>query len=265
MTLTRPTRLAVAAAALFAAACSDSPLQPASSANLDAALSEMSLSSLAPAGILGMGVPAPSTALVPSQCAYASGSQSFVCAPLSFNGLTYDRSFALLTTSGAPQAAFDPATTDAVRTMTSVTGTMSFSGLTGSSTSGSISSTVDDHSTMTLSGLLSGRHVLNGQDDLKLTTTGLGSAPFITTMTTTISGLVPPANGSHYPQAGSITAVMSGLDAGLGSSTFSMTMVFNGTSKVDVTMVDGGTTTHCTLDLANMSASASACFGVPLI
>src|SRR5678816_1888475 len=96
------------------------------------------------------GASAPMLAL--SRCAYADGSQSFVCAPFAAKGLTISQSFTLLSSSGASQSAFDRATTNAVRASSITTGTLSEGGTTLTERAGR---------DLTLSGLISGPHTLN--------------------------------------------------------------------------------------------------------
>jgi hypothetical protein len=65
--------------------------------------------------------------------------------------------------------------------------------------------------------------------------------------------LAPAASSNPYPRSGTIALTL--VDAGsagfVAGQTMTVTLVFNGTSKVDVTLSPGG---HCTLDLANPSA-----------
>jgi hypothetical protein len=77
-------------------------------------------------------------------------------------------------------------------------------------------------------------------------------------MTTTIVGLIPPTPGSAnpYPRGGTIIFTMA--DATFPTGSLTMTMVFNGTSKVDVTITGAGLSQHCTIDLAN-AASGGSC------
>lgn len=253
MRLSPHLRLA-AAGLVLAAACSDSPTQPSAPEELSAALSEMSLGSLVP-DLAATGF-APSAGISPANCAFAASSQSFVCAPVNAGGITVNTTFTLLSASGAAQSAFDRATTAAIRTSSAIAGTMG---------TGAQAITVDGQQTMTLSGLLTGTHVLDGTQVMHMSGAAFagGAASQTITTTTTISGLVLPdhAKGEKYPRAGSITSTMTGpLSTGL--SGFTMTMVFNGTSKVDLTVTMGGITDHCVLDLEATSAAVPACFDI---
>lgn len=253
MRLALRTPLTALALAFVASACSDSPTQPeALSADLTAALSEISVSTMVPAS-LGTRVPfAGAMPLVSPQsthCAFASSTQSFVCAPMSLNGVTIERGFTLLSASGAPQSAFERGSTAAIRSTSSVTGTMTY---------GADVLTIDQHETMTLSGLLTGDHVLDGTQVAHFTSTTAGRM-MDETVNTTIAGLRPPAAGSSYPRSGTVTTVVSSGSLGgvsIGSSTLVMT--FNGTSTVTLTITTGGVTQHCTLNMAGTGAMACA-------
>ncbi|MDB4885771.1 MAG: hypothetical protein JWN79_1209 [Gemmatimonadetes bacterium] len=250
MSVARP-RIALVALAFLAAACSDSPMQPVSPpVDLATALSEMSLSGIVPVSI---GPSVSSLGPTLARCPYAAASQSFACAPLTSGGLTANSSFQLLTASGAPQSAFDQATTAAVRTTNSVT---------GSTTVGNDVMTIDEHGTMTLSGLLSGNHVLDGTQTAHITGTFSGFTMDETTLTT-VSGVVPPIRGSGnpYPRAGTITmTVTDAASGGIPASTMVMALTFNGTSKVDLTITHGGTTQRCVIDLASGGTTGAGCF-----
>jgi hypothetical protein len=228
---------------LAAGACSDSPVQPVEETTLSSALAEMSLSEVLPGGI-GVAAPVPSAALVPSGCAYSVTSQGFVCAPVTTNGLTINQGYTLLSASNAPQQAFDRATTAAVRGTMSIVGTV---------TTGGEAITVDLQQVMTLSGLLTGTHVLDGTQVVHLGTPPGSPYPLVEDISTTITGLVLPPRGSSnpYPRAGSIAmTILDGPAGAPSTTTFALTMVFNGTSKVAVTFTVDGVTTHCTIDLA---------------
>src|SRR5690349_19686466 len=122
----RHSHVALALALATLSACgSDSSTGPnAQPVTLDQALAELStpaVSSMAAA--LAAGTPE-LPALAASRCAYQAASQSFACTPIVASGVTVTQSFTLLDGSGAPQSAFDKATTSAVRAKTSVAGTV---------------------------------------------------------------------------------------------------------------------------------------------
>jgi hypothetical protein len=242
-------RFAVLAAVLaLAGACSDSTgpsdVQPM---DLSQVLAELQPSALAPLASQLSSVPAAAiTAPVPSSCSYDGASKSFVCPNVSVTGVTVSRSFTLLDASGAPQAAFDRSTTAAVRMTSTFAGTV---------TSGTTTMAIDQQQDLTLSGLLTGVHTLNGTSLGHATgSIGTGSAaiPIATTTSTTITNLVLPrsSGGSQWPQSGTIAATIT--DAGfVGPLTATFSIAFNGTSTAKVTVTTGGVTTTFTIDLAN--------------
>ena len=252
MRFPRPARSLAAALALVAAACSDSPTSPTTSLALDEVFEQMSLSALAPAGsgIAAAGMPLPGLSPVPSACSYIASVQSFVCAPVTTNGVTITRGYTLFSASGTPQSAFDPSATASVRTTTGVVGRMTVQ---------TAVTDLDAQQTMTLSGLLTSRHVLDGLQVTKMTMTSPEFGTVRLNATTTFAGLVMPERGGRYPKSGSVSTAITSDMAGMGA--FTMTMTFNGTSKVDVTISSGGRTERCTIDLAATGPAGSTCFG----
>jgi hypothetical protein len=244
-------RLALVVAALAVGACTDST-GPSQAVDLDSALSELSLNASVPlfAGFSAGGhdITFPSS----RSCAYDASSQSFVCAPATFSGITYTGGYALLSAAGTPQATFDPAATAAIRATSAAVGTSTYQ---------SVTSTIDEHGTMTLSGLLTSHHQLDGVQVTHMVTAYSGS-PLDRTMTSTITGLIPATKGSTtpYPLGGTITlTIVDNATTGVVAPTTTITMLFNGTSKVDVTISGGTFSTRCMIDLN--SSSTGSCFG----
>jgi hypothetical protein len=250
--------ISVVALAIVAGACGgDSSTAPGNTApvTLDQALSELSIPAVSYASgasyYSGVSLPA----LVPSRCTYTAASQSFVCTPISANGLTINQSFTLLAASGAKQAAFDAATTAAVRVNTTVAGTLSQSGTVLA---------IDGRQELTLSGLISGPHTLNGTSTSTLKgdlSSGTTSYPIDLTVSTTITNLVLPANassgGSLWPTSGAIAVETGGTVAGLPSGTTKVTITFSGTSTVNIAITGpGGYSRSCTVDLAKGDPAA---------
>jgi len=242
----RLTRVAALLLAVAASACSDSPTGPGSEVQLDAVLAEMSLESIVPASV-SVGAPVglmggPRT----DSCSYSASVQSFVCAPVTRDGMTMTHEYMLLAANGQPQSAFDRATTDAVRTTSTMTGTLAFEGFASAG-----SSTIDSRQTMTLSGLLTGTHVLDGLHVMKMASTYGELGTHRSTFTTLTEGLVLPERRSGgYPKSGSITTTIASDDALLGLDPYVMKMVFNGTNIVNVTFTQGSYTRQCTIDLS---------------
>ena len=164
------------------------PLPNTTPATLDQALAELSIPAITSASGVFFDAGADAPALLPSRCPDSATAQSFVCTPFSASGVTFNQAFTLLTASGAKQSAFDATTTAAVRVNTTVAGTVADAGT---------SLTVDGQQELTLSGLVTGLHTLNGASSLTLAGTiadGTTSFPIDVTVTTSIANLVLPAN-----------------------------------------------------------------------
>jgi hypothetical protein len=230
---------------------STAPEQPA--ATLEELFEDLSLSSIADAAGELSGVPSLSIAsnLSPS-CTFAAASQSFVCPTQSFSGLTVTESYTLLSAAGAPQSAFDPATTAALRATARVTGTVTQPGT---------NLTVDAQQTLTLSGIRFGPRTLNGTSGSRIVGTFLeGNTlyPVDVTTTTTIANLVLPSStaAQRWPVSGTLTAITRATMTGLPALDATVKLTFNGTSKVAVAMTMGGVGKSCTVDLVT---DASTC------
>jgi len=250
--------LSVIALAVAASACgSDSSTGPVigQPITLGRALAAINSPALAASvGIAGgSGTVAP--AIVPSQCLYAAASQSFVCAPVTSAGLTFNQSFTLLNAAGAKQAAFDESTTAAVRANSAVAGTIT----TGGTTFG-----VDGQQELTLSGLLSGKHILDGTSTTHITGTlvdleGQTPVPFTSTIKTTITSLAVPVSTSgtqEWPASGTIVVEASTAVGPVTPATTKITITFSGTSTATVSVVAPGISQTCKVNLAS---SAPTC------
>jgi hypothetical protein len=210
-------------------------------------LAELQPSSIAPLAAQLSGVPATAmVAPVPSSCSYDGVSKSFVCPNVSVSNITVSRTFTLFDASGAAQAAFDRTTTAAVRMKTVFAGTV---------TSGTTTMAIDQRQDITVSGLLTGDHTLNGTSigNAKGSIgTGASAIPINTSVATTITDLVlpRPSSGSRWPQSGTIVATVT--DAGFSTPmTSTITITFNGTSTAHVALTVNGFTYTSTVDLAN--------------
>jgi hypothetical protein len=249
MSSPRQLRFAALAAILaLVGACSDSTrpsdVQPADLSQVLAELQPSSLarlnSAISVAPVTGLAAP------VPASCTYDGTSKSFVCPNVSVSNITVSRSFILLDASGAPQTAFDKTTTAAVRMKTAFSGTV---------TAGLTSTVIDQQQDLTLSGLLSGVHTLNGTSLGHLTgSIGGGAAPVPVdiTISTTIANLVLPrsSSGSQWPQSGTVAATITDA-SGPTPLTTAVAITFSGTSKVLVSVTANGVTLTSTVDLAN--------------
>ena len=254
--LHRPRRshalFALALATLAAACGSDSSTAPnVQPVTLDQALAELSgpaLSATAASFDVGPALPA----LVASRCAYESSSQSFACTPLVANGLTVTQGFTLLDAAGAKQAAFDKASTSAVRANTTVAGTLQ---------QGQLQLAVDGEQELTLTGLRTATHTLDGTSRVHVASISGSGLPFETTVNTTITGLklpAPTADGTRpWPTAGTIVVETSNSIGGAPPAVIRATITFSGTSKVAVTLTGPGVSATCTIDLASQAPSCS--------
>jgi hypothetical protein len=240
---------AVALAAVASACGSDSSTGPdGTPATLDQTLAELSLPALSAGGAAFVDVGDDVPGLLASRCPYAAATQSFVCTPVSSSGLTVNQSFTLLSSSGAKQSAFDPASTAGASAKTTISGNVNESGTVLA---------VNGQQEITLSGLLGGTHSLNGSSSLTLkgsVSDGTSSFPVDLTVSSTIANVVLPANTTPgtviWPLSGTITVQASGTVGGLSIGTVKDTISFTGTSTVNITTTGPGGTQTCKVDLA---------------
>ncbi len=253
--MTRPIRfLGIATVALVAACNSDSSVAPTTNTSVDlaTAFSELSVPGVSTASSLAGGVTLPSTNGIPSGCAYAAASQSFVCPAVTTNGVTVTSSYSLFDAAGQPLSQFNATTVASLRVRSTVAGTI---------TSNGTALTIDAQQDQTLSGLQSATHTLNGTSTMNVSGTGISPTlpgPFSMHSTTTINNLVLPAHGAanSYPLSGTVTVDQATAISGGLSVTSKVVMTFNGTSKVSVAMtVDGHAIPGCTIDLASGTPS----------
>jgi hypothetical protein len=246
--------VALALVAVAGACGSDSSTGPSNNvpATLDQTLAELSIPALAAGGASFVDVGSDVPAFVASRCPYAAASQSFVCTPVSVTGLTVNQSFTLLSASGAKQSAFDAAATASASTKTTLNGTISESGTT---------LTLGGQQEITLSGLLSGPHTLNGSSNLTIKGTlvdGTQSYPIDLTVTSTVANVVLPSNSAAgatiWPLSGTITVQASGTVGGLSVGTIKDVITFTGTSTVNITSTASGVTQSCKVNLATGAA-----------
>jgi len=242
--------IAFAVVAVSVVACgSDSAVAPDQPpADLGAVLTEMAVPSLAGSLIPGAPAMPDATAPTPSSCTYSSASQSFACPVVTLSGLTLTRSFTLLSASGTPQSQFDPTGTAAVRTNSSMAGTITASGN---------NVTLDGTDEFTLSGLRTGAHTLNGTSVTHMSGTYTGSPfPFTMTVTSTVTDLVLPNATEKFPKSGTIVVDMTSLAQGA-STTSHMTMTYSSSGKVNVTTTSGGRSLTCTVDLTTQATTCN--------
>jgi hypothetical protein len=244
------TALSLAALAVGAGACgSDSPTQPATpQITLNQALAELDLPALnAAAATFGDPVSGLAPTLTTARCPYSATAQKFVCATVTSGTLTIDQSFTLLTAQGTSQAAFDAASTDAVQANTTFS---------GSDTDANGTYTVDGSQQLTLSGLQTSTHSIDGTGTLNLVgDNGAGTVGSLS-VTETVTGLKIPAgttSATAWPTAGTLV-LQTSADDGQGSTVDgTVTLTFNGTSTAHVTSVFNGVTQSCDVDLSSPS------------
>jgi hypothetical protein len=230
------------------AACGgDSTAPKAADITVDSLLADLdAVQTMTASGVALGGVPVSSFA-VPSAavCPYNSSTQRFVCPSRTANGVTMTMYFELRDASGALQSAFSPTTTASIRTVADLSVTPSGAGISGTAS-------LTSHSDQTLSGLPA-TPTLNGVSTTAFTASVNGVSHTVN-MTQTITNLVLPTRGSStsYPSG---TIAMDFTQAGLPAE--HVTMTFNGTSVVTMTMTSAGTTLTCTFDLSKPSTPSS--------
>ena len=235
-----------------------------STVDLSALISEIQAGSGGAAGFMAAnGFPATAApALVPSLCLYSASIQGFACPIFTSNGLTISATYFLLDAAGHFQSAPDAATTAAIRTVTDVSGTTK---LDQGGTAGTM--TLTNHQDMTLSGLLTDTHVLNGTSAMHsdLTLTAPGALHMILDESGVTANVTMPKRGSStpWPLSGTVandaTTTTQGGPQPVVGTTHSV-LTFNGTSTVTiVTTITSGSasfTTTCKLNLAGGSTPA---------
>ena len=120
---------------------------------------------------------------------------------------------------------------------------------------------IDGQQELTLSGLRTATHTLDGTSTVHVASVGGSALPFEATVTTTITGLKlqpPNADGTHpWPTAGTIVVENSISVGGAPAAVIRATFTFNGTSKVAVTFTGPGISASCTIDLASQAPSCA--------
>lgn len=183
-------------------------------------------------------------------CSFNSGTSMFVCPSTTINGITFSRSFQLLDAAGSPQSEYSRATTAAVRTVSDVSGRITL-------TTNGVTTTIDltSHDDATLSGLLTGVHVLNGNSTGNAAINGAGLNHNIAT-TSSVTNLELPrhGSGSRYPKSGTVATQAVVTAPGL-SSTTTATLTFNGSSTATLVVTALGITRTCQIDLSENHAA----------
>jgi hypothetical protein len=222
---------------------------------LDGALSEVTSPALdyVAATFSGAGMLTP--AIVPSRCQYDGESAAFICDALTGNGLTLNQHYSLLDANGGKQQAFDAKSTAGVVVNSAVAGTA-----TGYVNSEAVTLTVDAQQELTLSGLGTAQHTINGSS-LTLTTlawTDNSTPPLVSTITTRVVDLVVPVprpgDPAQWPTSGMIE-LRSSTDLGYvipleaANTTTSAALEFSGSSTVKLTITTQNGTQTCRVDI----------------
>jgi hypothetical protein len=198
------------------------------------------------ASVPGVTATVPTSSTGASSCVYSSANQRFECAPVTVNGVTITRSYALLDASGHALSTPNPTAIASIHSITDIKGTMS-----GTATSAA-SMTIDRHEDATMSELQAATHVLNGTATQTLSFAASGSSYGSNETSTTANLKIPkPTAASHWPLGGTITTdriiSVGGTAAAIASHEV---LAFDGTSVMTLTRTSGGVTMTCKIDLA---------------
>jgi hypothetical protein len=225
--------------------------------SLEEALAEFTIPALVHAMTAFTGVGAAPPAIVPSACPFQPASESFVCKPIpttgAASGVTLTQSFTLVSVTGARQSAFDRTTTSLLRTSSTVAGTI---------VDAASTTTLDGHQELTLAGLLTNRHTINGSSTTRQTmlTNGSSGGPVTGVVTTKFTDVVlpvaPPGAPVAWPLSGAME-IQTTIDTDYppptplpGPVTSRLIVLFSGTSIVDVAITVRGVTHICTTNMA---------------
>jgi hypothetical protein len=185
-------------------------------------------------------------------CAFDPASGRVVCAPVTHDGLTINRSLAYSSAAGAVQQAFDSVTTNSINVRVSVAGAVT--------RRDGASSTVQHASDRTVSGLARGstQRTVNGTSSGQETTTGSDSTGSFTAVRTvgdtTANVVVPVSTGSPtYPTAGTVTRSMRASVTYSGGTSRSSSrrevLTYDGTATARLVITQDGTTRTCSVPL----------------
>jgi hypothetical protein len=251
-----------AAVGIAVAACSDNPTSPATVSNaldLTALLAEMSPASVNTAVHFGipmggmMSIEGP--AFDPVRCPFDAQTEFFVCSTVTANGMTFTRMFRLIDAAGSRQSKLDTQTS-AIETKRTMKG--SPTNPDGEPLAPTF--TLDGSSDMTLTGIGTDQHTLNGTSTATMAgTIGVNgiTVPSLNSATATTKDLVLRNSkaGQTWPRSGTITFderyYFTYPDGSLTPASSNVTMAFDGTNVVTVTITDPFGTVTCHFDMAN--------------
>jgi hypothetical protein len=227
-------------------ACGGDATGPSTAPTLNGILAELSTPALAVGGLSLVGIDGPAPSLNALACPYSAPDQGFVCTPISKGGITIGQSFTLSSAAGL-QSSFDPASTKVIHSSTLIS---------GNSVGPGTSLTVRGRQESTLSGLISGRHLLNGWLSIRIEGTvsdETSTHPVNVTVSTSVLDLILPTNADGaqvWPSSGTIIGDISGT-IGPGYLSQRTEITFTGTSSALVNVRSaGGESKRCKVDLA---------------
>jgi hypothetical protein len=247
---------ALAVLAVSVACVADESLAPGRRVSLEEALAEFSVPALALGMTAYTGVGSAAPVIQPSACAFQPASESFVCTPIlttgAATGVTLSQGYTLVSAAGAKQSAFDPTTTSWLRTSSTIAGTILENGS---------RSILDGQQELTLTGLLTARHTINGSSTTHITRVTDGSEQPVTgTVTTKYVDVVLPVEPVGAPVAWPLSGgmeIQTTIDMDYppptpapGPVVSRLIVLFSGTSIVDVTFVSRAGTVRCTTNMA---------------
>ncbi len=244
--------LATLTLGVVSTACIFDPVAPEIQIDtLDAALNEVTLPALDYAAAVFSGVGVVTPTIVPSRCQFDGTSQVFVCGTLSGGGLTLNQNYTLLDGAGGKQAAYD---------MTTTSGLVVSSAVSGTAVGAGTSRSVDGEQQLTLSGLGTAQHTINGSSLTRTTITHTNGAepPITSTITTKVVDLVVPlplpGDPTPWPASGTIE-LQTNTDLGYvipldaGSTISSATLEFSGSAIVQLTITTPKGKEMCRIDI----------------
>lgn len=253
--------IAAVAAAILSSACAETTSSTSpTNKNLDiASLVAATTSANLTAGERGL-FSLPSSGAMPTidpnACPFSTPAQSFVCSPVTVNGLTFHTSYFLLDSTGQSMSTASTSNLAALRTLIDINGRATLpTGINGSAA-------INSHSDMTLSGLLTNTHMLSGatiEHDTLTATIGAVTSRSAVDAATTTSNVVLPQSAGQWPASGTVSSdVTTSLLNSNGGTSLSTTghllMTFNGTSTVTAVITLGGHVSTCQIDLSGKAS-----------
>jgi hypothetical protein len=234
---------AVIVSCVFAAACGENTItQPASfdGGDLAQVIAAMDVPYFTVGSFATLG--AQQSKLVPSSCSYSAAVTGFVCPTTLLKNLRITRSFFLSGASG-PQAHFDPATTDVIRTAAHLTNADTAWGWV------TVTTATED---FRLTGLRTNARVLDGGSVEHMTAIGGSDATRPDTVAFTTTRMVRQltfSRTSPYPASGLIEIDIL-TEGGLGAGSVHQQIVFDGSNRARWITTSHGPTRTCIVDLS---------------